>query len=146
MEPPWTENEDDLLLMLIHSSRPGGISLKERTWKEIADVMNEASHLHGLAVRFYDKTNVAIRYSQLPKAQLEQNDRDAAASTRETDRAAKKAADTLAPLRRSCASRKLPSLASSLSALEPAAQATGPREHFPDKCKDQKGKQAKKER
>lgn len=63
----WTEEENELLLSLIHTSRPGGHCTTLYTWKEIADLMNQS----GISSRVYTRSKVNQHYDRhlWPQAQ-----------------------------------------------------------------------------
>lgn len=59
----WTEQDDDLLLLYLHNSLPGGLSDEHYTWTEIANKMNENAPEHGINHR-YTSLTVRLHYDQ----------------------------------------------------------------------------------
>jgi hypothetical protein len=70
----YTEAEDNLLLSLLHSNYPGGQSDVYRSFREIADLMNEQAPGHGITTeRVYKSCNIYTHYMDYlkPKYLLE---------------------------------------------------------------------------
>lgn len=62
----WTERDDDLLLLYLHSSLPGGLNDEQFTWIQITNKMNENATEHGINRR-YAVLNVRLHYEQYLK-------------------------------------------------------------------------------
>jgi hypothetical protein len=143
MEPRWTAPEEELLMSLVHSAECGGLCRVVRSWTEIANLMTERTLELGIKERVYTRTSVAYHYAQMPKGQVVQDVERAAARIAEADGSNKEYPDTLAPMGKGSAGRKLPSV--SARPHEPSTQATGPPEGF-GKYKGQKAKRHEKKR
>jgi hypothetical protein len=62
----WTERDDDLLLLYLHSSLPGGLNDEHFTWVQITNKMNENVLRHGINKR-YTVLSVRLHYEQYLK-------------------------------------------------------------------------------
>jgi hypothetical protein len=73
-ESHWTPEEDQLLLELLHVSKPGGLNDKVKlTWQQIATNMTEMAPGRGISDRTYTLAGVMARYHlYIRKAMREQ--------------------------------------------------------------------------
>jgi hypothetical protein len=64
----WTANKIELLRLLLHFNKPGGLNRTENlSWRQLAERMDQLALLCNISGRIYTETNVRIQYNRYIK-------------------------------------------------------------------------------